>query len=161
MIDKRVSRILAVQGVCALCSTDQRDFRDFDFGQYVDDLTEVATTEPDVVGGNTSNSKFLYRLVKYCLLNLDEIDGHIARCITDEWQINRIQSVCMGIIRTGVSEVMSCPNNRLGMIISEYMAISDMFVDGEEASFVHAILDKIGNELRSATAQNEAPQEPS
>lgn len=146
MIEKSASRIRAVQIVHALCSHPLNKAENLQ--GYVDDFLSLADNMEDLEIDSESNAKFLRKLVCYCMENIVLIDGQIESYIEKDWQMDRIDSICLALARVGTSEILSCEKNPLKVIIREYAIISTMFIEQDGTGFVHALLDKIGNSVR-------------
>ena len=144
MIDKTVARILAVQVVYSLCwdAASAKDFSTLDLDRHISEMIDLGKTDEDMSWDVEANPRFVFRLAKCCIENFNEIDGIIRSLLDATWKLERITSVSTAVLRVGISELISCPNNPVKVVISEYIAISDMFLNNEDAKFVHAILDK-------------------
>lgn len=79
----------------------------------------------------------------------DEIDSLIKSKLSDDWTLNRIESVARASIRAGIYELISRVDVPTSVIINEYIDATKAFFDDGTPSFVNGILDKIAKEKRT------------
>ena len=79
----------------------------------------------------------------------DEIDSLIKSKLSDDWTLNRIESVARASIRAGIYEIISRVDVPTSVIINEYIDATKAFFDDGTPSFVNGILDKIAKEKRT------------
>jgi N utilization substance protein B len=75
--------------------------------------------------------------------NRAELDRRIATVLTPDWPLERLDSVLRSILRAGAFELEHQPDTPGGVVISEYMAITDSFFSGREPALVNGVLDSI------------------
>ena len=79
-----------------------------------------------------------------------EIDRALANGLSEDWKIQRIDSILRAILRTAIYELIDCPDVPAKAVIDEYLNVAHAFFEGEEPSFVNALLDRVAREKRAA-----------
>ena len=78
----------------------------------------------------------------------DEIDELIKSNLSDDWILDRIESVTRAAIRAGIYEIIARVDVPTSVIINEYIDATKAFFDDGTSSFVNGVLDKIAKENR-------------
>ncbi|MFC3225803.1 transcription antitermination factor NusB [Marinibaculum pumilum] len=78
----------------------------------------------------------------------EEIDGLINRALEGRREVARMEVTLRAILRAGVYELLARIDTPTAVVITEYVALSYDFFSKTEADLVHAILDRIGREVR-------------
>ncbi|MBI1329331.1 MAG: transcription antitermination factor NusB [Alphaproteobacteria bacterium] len=140
---RRAARLAAVQAIyqMELAGADAeevaQEFVDHRFGRD----TELSPGEPD--------ETFFGDLVRGVPHHQVEIDRAIARGLAEGWKLQRIDSILRAILRAGVYELIARKDVPAKVVIDEYMEIAHAFFQGEEPSFVNAVLDKLAHRKRA------------
>ncbi len=77
-----------------------------------------------------------------------EIDGLIAKKLTKDWSLERLDRPMRQILRAGSYELLARIDVPTGSVISEYVDVAKAFYDKREAAFVNGILDAVAKEVR-------------
>jgi transcription antitermination protein NusB len=85
-----------------------------------------------------------------------EIDRSIAESLSDNWKLQRIDSILRAIFRAAIYELVARKDVPAKVVIDEYLDIAHAFFTGEEPAFVNALLDRVARRKR-ATEFGEAP----
>lgn len=87
------------------------------------------------------NTQIFNNILEHVSRETSAIDELISANMADNWKIERLPYIMLAILRAGIAEAkyMDAPKN---IILSEYVAIADQFLDDDEVKFVNALLDK-------------------
>ena len=80
----------------------------------------------------------------------EEIDAGITRVLSADWRLSRIDSILRAILRTAIYELIDCPDVPAKAVIDEYLNVAHAFFEGDEPSFVNALLDRVAREKRAS-----------
>ena len=72
----------------------------------------------------------------------------IARALTQEWPIERLEAILRAILRAGAYELLARIDVPARVVISEYLEVAHAFFSGKEPSLVNGVLDRLGRLLR-------------
>lgn len=78
-----------------------------------------------------------------------EIDRSIARCLSSDWKLERIDSVLRAVLRAAAFELIARKDVPARVVIDEYVDIAHAFFEGDEPGFVNAALDKLAHRKRA------------
>ena len=78
-----------------------------------------------------------------------EIDTAIARCLSENWTLARVDSILRAILRAGAFELVARKDVPAKVVIDEYVGISHDFFSGDEPGFVNAALDRMAHRKRA------------
>ncbi len=81
----------------------------------------------------------------------EEIDAHIAAALSPGWSLERCGYLLRACLRAGVFELLFCPDVPPAVVIDEYIELAQLFFSGEEPAFVHAVLDRVRRDARTAS----------
>jgi N utilization substance protein B len=79
-----------------------------------------------------------------------EIDRGIAAALSQNWKLERVDSILRAILRCGVYELVARRDVPARVVIDEYVAVADAFFGGDEPGFVNGALDTIARRKRAA-----------
>lgn len=79
-----------------------------------------------------------------------EIDRAIAACLSDDWKLERIDSILRAIMRAAAFEIIARPDVPAKVVIDEYLDIAHAFSAGSDVAFVNAALDRLARTKRAA-----------
>jgi N utilization substance protein B len=141
---RRAARLAAVQALyqMELTSVDAdvvtQEFIEHRFGAG----TEVSPAgSPDEV--------FFADLLRGVPHHQVEIDRSIAASLSADWKLNRIDSILRAILRAACYELIARPDVPARVVIDEYVEIALAFFNGDEPSFVNAMLDRLAHNKRA------------
>jgi N utilization substance protein B len=120
-----------------------QEFCDHRFGE-----PETGAGEPD--------AEFFTDLVRGVPHHQVEIDRAIAQDLSEDWKLQRIDSILRAILRAGIYELVARTDVPAKVVIDEYLDIAHVFFGGEEPAFVNALLDRVAHRKR-ATEFGEKP----
>ena len=142
-IQRRAARLAAVQ---ALYQWEQsgtapvaiiREFTEHRIGKNVDGIDLPAADLRlfgDLVNGTTENAA--------------ELDDMIAGALTEDWSVERLESILRAVLRCGAYELAHRPDIPPKVAISEYLAVADAFLGEPETRLANGVLDQLAHALR-------------
>jgi transcription antitermination protein NusB len=143
-IARRAARLAAVQALyqMELTSTDAevvtKEFVDYRFGRE----TEISPAgAPDEV--------FFAEILRGVPEHQVEIDRSIARSLSADWKLNRIDSILRAVLRAACYELVARRDVPARVVIDQYVEISHAFFSGDEPAFVNAVLDRLAHRKRA------------
>jgi N utilization substance protein B len=142
-MQRRAARLAAVQ---ALYQWEQsgggaaaiiREFTDHRMGKVVDGM-ELPPADArlfgDLVEGTTSHAA--------------ELDDMISGVLTEDWTLERLESILRAVLRSGTYELAHRPDIPPKVVISEYLAVADAFLGEPETRLANGVLDQLAHALR-------------
>ena len=111
--------------------------------------------EPEISGGE-ADAEFFAAIVRGVPHHQVEIDRSIAKVLSKDWRLERVDSILRAILRAGAFELIARRDVPAKAVIDEYVEISHAFFSGDEPSFINAALDKLAHRKR-ATEFGETP----
>lgn len=78
-----------------------------------------------------------------------EIDRSIAGALSQNWKLERVDSILRAILRSGVFELVGRRDVPAKVVIDEYVAVAGAFFGADEPGFVNAALDSIARKKRA------------
>ncbi len=124
-----------------------KEFIDHRFGR---DIGETG-------GALEQDQEFFADIVHGVLKHQTEIDRSIARALATGWTLARIDSILRALMRAATYELVARKDVPAKVVLDEYVELSRDFFDGEEPSFVNAVLDRMAREKRAAEFGLPAP----
>jgi N utilization substance protein B len=79
-----------------------------------------------------------------------EIDRAIAASLSQNWKLERVDSILRAILRGGVFELVARRDVPARVVIDEYVAVAGAFFGGDEPGFVNGALDNIARRKRAS-----------
>jgi N utilization substance protein B len=76
------------------------------------------------------------------------VDRRVDQALQDGWPLKRIETLIRATLRAGAYELMFRKDVPPKAVISEYVAVTRAFYEGEEPGLVNAVLDRLARELR-------------
>tara|TARA_Y100000022_G_C13178907_1_gene342357 strand:+ start:257 stop:745 length:489 start_codon:yes stop_codon:yes gene_type:complete len=128
---------------------------------YSKDLSEIQTylinnnafiIDDDVkvnFGKTKINKMFFIKILDVVKKNQDKIDKLISYNLNKGWNIHRLPVVQLAILRVAISEMINFPKTSVGIIISEYLMLTESFFTVKECAFTNAILENIYKNLNN------------
>jgi len=96
------------------------------------------------------DAEFFARLVRGVPDHQAEIDAGIAKVLSADWRLSRIDSILRAILRVAAFELVSARDVPGKVVIDEYVDVAHAFFTGDEPSFVNAALDSLARRKRAA-----------
>jgi len=104
--------------------------------------TEVTLAAPDPL--------LLAALVRGSLERAEQLDEVVAKALTGDWTVERLEAVLRAILRAAAFELTAMPDTPARVVITEYVDIAGAFYAGPEPGLVNAVLDRIARVVRAA-----------
>ena len=92
--------------------------------------------------------KFIKDVVTGTLERKDLIEETINKHLSEDINLTKTDKLLKIVLFTAVFELMFKPNTPTKVIISEYVLVSEYFLEKIQVGYLNAILDKIAKELR-------------
>ena len=70
------------------------------------------------------------------------IDELIKKNLSSKWNIKRLPILLYSILSVAISEMIINPKTPLGVIVTEYLNLTNCFFNDDEFAFVNALLEK-------------------
>ncbi len=87
-------------------------------------------------------------LVRGVVRSRRDLDDMIAAVLTEDWTIERLETLLRCILRAGIHELADRPDVPARVVISEYVDLADAFYGEKETGLVNGVLDRLARELR-------------
>jgi transcription antitermination protein NusB len=142
---RRAARLAAVQALYQMELTNEnvemvvQEFVDHRFGH-----------EAEVSPAGEPDAEFFADLLRAVPKHQMEIDRSVARSLSANWRLERIDSILRAILRAGTCELIARPDVPARVVIHEYVEIAHAFFSAGEPAFVNAVLDKLAHSKRAA-----------
>jgi transcription antitermination protein NusB len=94
---------------------------------------------------------FFDDIVSGAAARMEEIDGHIAANLGENWTLARLDRPLRQILRAGTYELLARADIPVGSIITEYLDVADAFYGKKEKSFVNGVLDAVAKVRQKAS----------
>jgi N utilization substance protein B len=140
---RSVARLAAVQALyqMELSGTDVEtvilEFISERFGQEIDGEEYLAVDQ-----------KLFAELVRGVVARQMEIDPLVARTVSTDWALPRLDATLRALIRTAAYELMARTDIPVKVVLSEYIDIAHAFFSGDEPGFANGVLDKVARIVR-------------
>jgi N utilization substance protein B len=141
---RRASRLAAVQAIYQMeltgedAETVANEFTDHRFGR-----------EAEISPAGPPDEEFFGAIVRGVPHAQVEIDRSIAKCLSANWRLERIDSILRAILRAASFELIERKDVPAKVVIDEYVDIAYAFFQGDEPSFINAALDKMAHRKRA------------
>lgn len=89
-----------------------------------------------LVTGTCEHEEYLQQLISH----------HLA----SDWRLERLDSVLRIILQVAIYELKSFKETDIPIIVSEYVRLTDAFLDSKQTAFVNKILDVVGQQIRNS-----------
>lgn len=138
MIDRRRSRILAMQSLCQLEALGD---------DWLSQLDDFLADEGDV----PAVQAYARELVRAIWPGLAALDERIAAA-SEHWDVKRMPVVDRNILRVGVRELLNAdPAVPPRVAMDEAIEIGKLFGTAESPAFINGVLDQVLKSLSPAT----------
>jgi N utilization substance protein B len=144
-MERRAARLAAVQALYqweqsgAAADLIIKEFAEHRIGKNVDGID---LPQADI--------RLFGNLVRGAVATADELDSMIAGVLSEDWTIERLESILRAILRGGAYELAHRTDIPPRVVISEYLAVADAFLSGKEITLVNGVLDRLAHLLRPA-----------
>ena len=144
-MERRAARLAAVQALYqweqsgATADAIIKEFAEHRIGKNVDG---VDLPKADI--------RLFGNLVRGAVATADELDSMIAGVLTEDWSIERLESILRAILRGGAYELAHRTDIPPKVAISEYLAVADAFLGDKETALTNGVLDRLAHLLRPA-----------
>lgn len=144
-MERRAARLAAVQALYqweqsgASADTIVKEFAEHRIGKSVDGVELPA-----------ADLRLFSNLVRGAIVNVEELDAMIAGVLTEDWSVERLESILRAILRGGAYELAHRTDIPPKVAISEYLAVADAFVGAKETALTNGVLDRLAHLLRPA-----------
>jgi N utilization substance protein B len=144
-MERRAARLAAVQALYqweqsgGAAASIVREFSDHRIGKSVDGV-ELPPANKILFGD----------LVQGTIANAAELDDMVAGVLTEDWSVERLESILRAILRCGAYELAHRTDIPPKVAISEYLAVADAFLGDKETALANGVLDKLAHMLRPA-----------
>lgn len=148
---RRAARLAAVQAIY------QMELTGIDAEAVADEFIEHRlSSDPDITAIGVADAEFFGTIVRGVPHHQAEIDAAIAKCLSENWKLGRIDSILRAILRAGAFEFIARHDVPAKVVIDEYVDVAHAFVEEDESAFVNAVLDRMAHRKR-ATEFGETP----
>lgn len=144
-MERRAARLAAVQALYqweqsgAAADTIVKEFAEHRIGKVVDGMELPA-----------ADIRLFSNLVRGAIATADELDSMIAGVLTEDWSVERLESILRAVLRGGAYELAHRTDIPPKVAISEYLAVADAFLGDKETMLVNGVLDRLAHLLRPA-----------
>ena len=98
----------------------------------------------------TPDQEFFCAILRGVPQHQVEIDRAIVGSLSENWKLERVDSILRAILRGGVFELVGRLDVPAKVVIDEYVAVAGAFFGADEPGFVNAALDAIARRKRAA-----------
>ena len=93
---------------------------------------------------------FFSSIIKIQIDKKELIEKLINKNINKNWSMERLPIILHSILITAISEMIVSPKLSLGIIVTEYLKITECFFLEGEGAFVNAVIEKVHSVLISS-----------
>jgi N utilization substance protein B len=142
--ERRAARLAAVQAMYQMELTGAeagdvaREFIDHRFGR-----------EAEMADAGMPDEEFFETILRGVPQHQVEIDAAITGCLAANWKLPRVDSILRAILRAATFELIDRKDVPAKVVIDEYVEISHAFFEGDEPSFINAVLDRLARRKRA------------
>jgi N utilization substance protein B len=106
-----------------------------------DETVEIFISED--ISLSEMDEEFFKLLLKTAEENLSEIDEAIAKNLSENWKMERLDNVMKAILRLGTAELLYLKDVPPKVAFNEYIEISKSFFEKSEVSFINGLLNSV------------------
>lgn len=148
---KQAARLIAIRALYAECFNE--DGLDLTMEAWVDKLIAA---QQEAIAGDDEETAFKEAPERAMLMTLlESAEQHdsateelIQNSMGEKWGTDRLGPLLESILRIAVAELMAKKDKNAGIIISEYVLLTEAYFDDAEVGFVNGILATIAKKLR-------------
>ncbi len=104
--------------------------------------------EVDGLDISEADRELMTLLIKGTAAEQDRLDDMLAAVLTEDWPVERLQTLLKVLLRTAVYELSERLETPVKVVISEYMDLAHSFFSEKEPSLVNGVLDRVAHSLR-------------
>jgi transcription antitermination protein NusB len=130
-------------------------------GTGLDDI--LAEFESHWIGREVEGAQYLpaehafFRdVVSGVLREQRSIDPLVDQVLSTGWPLKRIEAILRAVLRAGAYELGHRSDVPARVVVAEYVAVADAFVDGDETGMVNAVLDQLARQYRAGEFEHAA-----
>jgi len=117
------------------------------YGYYINKETEITFPKHKY-------KKFIKDVVNGTIERKDLIEGLIEKSLKNDINENKTELIIKIMITAAIYEFMYMHKIPIKVVISEYLKVSDFFIEESQRKFLNAILDKVSKVCRISDATN-------
>jgi N utilization substance protein B len=143
---RSVARLAAVQALYQLeinpglgAESVVREFRLHRLGREIDG---------DLYG--EADEALFSEIVRGVAAERERLDEAVAAALSEEWPLDRIETILRVILEAGAYELMLRPEIPPRVTLAEYVGIAYAFFSGKEPSLANGVLDRLARAWRAA-----------
>lgn len=99
---------------------------------------------------------YFRELVRGVIDDQRQLDPLIDEALQSDWPLKRVEALLRALLRAGAYELERKRDVPARVIMAEYVAIADAFLDRDETGMVNAVLDQIARQLRATEFERAA-----
>src|SRR5262249_58614445 len=92
---------------------------------------------------------FFRDVVSGVLREQRRIDPLVDKALSAGWPLKRIEAILRAVLRAGAYELGHRGDVPARVVVAEYVAIADAFVDRDETGMINAVLDQLARQYRA------------
>ncbi len=141
---RSLARLVAVQGLYQLEMSENGNA-----ALVVEEfLRHRLNDEIDGLDISQADQDLLTALIKGTTAERDRLDDMLAAVLSDEWPVDRLQTLLKVLMRTAVYELSERLDTPVKVVITEYMDLAHSFFSEKEPALVNGVLDRVARSLR-------------
>src|SRR4029077_8746137 len=90
-----------------------------------------------------AEAAFFRDVVSGVLREQRSIDPLVDKVLADGWPLKRIETILRAVLRAGAYELGHRSDVPARVVVAEYVAVADAFVDRNETGMINAVLDQL------------------
>lgn len=95
---------------------------------------------------NAGELEYSKRLVRYAMVNYEEIDKKIEPLLTG-WTLDRLPVMDLTVMRTAIAEMLAFDDIYVGVTINEYIEIAKAYCGDNSIDYISAVIYGVGAEI--------------
>ncbi len=142
---RRMARFFAVQALYEIATTKRAAaavLDDFNGWRIAEAKAEAGLGPPDPA--------LLADIVEGACREGARIDSLLSEVLATDWPLERLSRLLRVLLQAGVYELAFGPVVPPRVVISEYLALADVFFTEGEPGMVNGLLDRLGRQLHPA-----------
>ena len=97
-----------------------------------------------------ADEKLFREIVAGTLEQKAELDPVIAKLLTPDWPLERLEMILRAILRAAAFELSARIDTPARVVITEYVDIAHAFFAGKEPGLINGVLDRLARQARPA-----------
>lgn len=143
-IKRSLARLAAVQGLYQIEMSENGNA-----ALVVEEfLRHRLNDEVDGLDISEADRDLLTALIKGTTAERDRLDDMLAAVLSDDWPVDRLQTLLKVLLRTAVYELSERLETPVKVVITEYMDLAHSFFSEKEPALVNGVLDRVARSLR-------------